>query len=68
MMPESSDRRWVVLRVVLGFVQLAGATTALGLLAQGGVSQSALIAVVATCVSTTVSVMLFGRGRPRGFG
>jgi hypothetical protein len=44
---------------------MGGATTALVLLAEGGVTRAAMYAVVATTVMTTLSVLLFGRERPR---
>jgi hypothetical protein len=55
-----------MVRLFLGFAQMAGAVTGVILLLETGVTKEALIAVVATSFATTASVMLFGRDRPRG--
>ena len=52
--------RWVVLRLVLGMLQMCGAVVSVVLLALTGVSPVALATVMATCALTTVSVLLFG--------
>ena len=57
------ERFWTVVRLAIGFAQMAGAVTAFVLLYETGVSEASLAAVVATSVATTISVMLFGRRR-----
>ncbi len=64
--PRRSDRAWGFVRLGIGLAQMGGATTAFVLLFETGVTTAALLAVVATSVSTTASVLLFGRDRPRG--
>jgi len=52
------------LRFVLGMAQIAGVGLSLGLLVSSGLTPLALGAVVATCLLTGVSLLLFGwRGR-----
>lgn len=58
------ERVWGILRFSLGMVQMAAATIALILLVRTGLSPSTLVAAIATCVATTISVLLFG-SRPR---
>jgi hypothetical protein len=48
------------LRGVLGLAQMAGAVTAIVLLARSGVTPAALTAVAVTSLLTTASVVLFG--------
>jgi len=55
-----------VLRLILGVAQMVGAVAALLLIITMGLKALALAAVVITCVLTTVSVLLFGSGGPRG--
>ena len=59
------ERRWVIVRLALGTAQVMGATAALFLLVQTGVSSLSVGAAVITCVLTTISVLLFGSRRPR---
>jgi hypothetical protein len=59
------ERRWALLRIALGFLQVFGASVAFGLLLQTGVTRLALIVVTATGLCTTLSVVLFGGGRRR---
>lgn len=60
------ERRWAVIRLVLGQLQIFGATVALVLLFQMGVTPLSLGVVVATGLCTSVSVLLFGSRMPRG--
>ena len=60
-----SERRWAIVRLTLGVLQMTGAALALGLLAAGGVTRAALTVVVLTGLMTTISVVLFGRRSPR---
>jgi hypothetical protein len=53
------------LRVALGTSQIVGSITAFALLLRTGISTEALVAVCATCLFTTVSVVLFGGRRSR---
>jgi len=62
--PVSSSPR-LKLRFVLGMAQIAGAGLSLGLLVFSGLTPLALGAVVATCLLTGVSLLLF-RGWRRG--
>jgi len=59
-------RPWAVVRLALGLAQMGGVVTAFCLLWTEGVTRGALTAVVLTSGATTLSVMLFGRDRPRG--
>lgn len=61
------ERRWATVRLALGVTQMVGATVALVLLVQSGVSRASLTAVVLASSATALSVMLFGRDKPRGF-
>lgn len=58
-----SVRQWAVIRLALGFLQIAGATASLTLLLSTGLNEVSLMAVVATGLMTTVSVLLFGGRR-----
>jgi hypothetical protein len=60
------ERRWAVFRIVLGQLQIFGATVALVLLFQVGVTPLSLAVVVATGLCTSVSVLLFGSRMARG--
>jgi hypothetical protein len=53
-------RRWAVVRLILGLLQMIGAVFSVTLLVRMGVTTPALIAVALTGVLTTVSVLLFG--------
>jgi hypothetical protein len=59
------ERRWALLRLVLGFAQAFGASLGVTLLLQTGVTKGALLAVTLTGLCTTVSVLLFGGRRRR---
>lgn len=60
-----ATRGWALLRIGLGTAQVFGAVFAATLLVQGGVTDVALLAVVATGLCTTLSVLLFGSRSPR---
>ena len=60
----TSNEKWAQLRLALGLTQMVGAACAFYFIAVSGVSQTSLYFVVGTSVATTLSVMLFGRGRP----
>lgn len=61
------ERRWGLVRLLLGMAQICGAGFSIGLLLESGVSPAALAAVVTTCALTTISVLLFGgRKSPKG--
>ena len=55
--------RWAIVRLVLGVAQMAGAVTALVLLATTGITRATAETIVVTCALTTASVLLFGSGR-----
>ena len=59
-------RRWAVVRLILGFLQMFGAVFSVTLLVRAGVTTPALIAVALTGVLTTVSVLLFGANALNG--
>jgi hypothetical protein len=62
---RASDRRWAVVRILLGFLQIFGASLGVILLIETGVTRLSLLVVALTGVCTTVSVLLFGSLRPR---
>ncbi len=64
---SAHTRRWAFVRLALGLGQMSGAVVSFYLLAQTGVNELSLAAAVATCLCTTVSVLLFGsrKRRPR---
>ena len=60
------ERARAFLRIGFGAAQLLGATMSGVLLLETGVTRWSLLAVILTCVLTTVSVLVFGdrrRGR-----
>ena len=61
--PSVMHQRWLLVRFILGLLQMLGVVISLFLLLETGVSALALGAVVLTCVCTTVSVLLFGSHR-----
>jgi hypothetical protein len=65
MRPDTGNRRWAALRVILGFAQVFGATLGIVLVLRTGVNALSLMVVVLTGLCTTVSVLLFGRDAPR---
>ena len=54
------ERRSGLLRLALGILQLFGASLALVLLLQAGLTREALVVAAATGLCTTTSVLLFG--------
>jgi hypothetical protein len=54
-----------MLRLVLGFLQVFGATLGMGLLLLTGVTSLSLLVVTLTGLCTTVSVLLFGGRRSK---
>jgi hypothetical protein len=42
---SAAERRWAIVRLVLGILQMTGAAAALGLLVSGGITRAALIVV-----------------------
>lgn len=63
--PASREQRWALLRIALGMFQVVGAVFSAILLLELGVTTASLIAVVATCLCTAISVLLFGSKSPR---
>lgn len=59
------ERRWAVLRIVLGQAQMVGALVSLVLLAQTGLSELTALAVTVTVGCLVASRLLFG-GRQEG--
>jgi hypothetical protein len=59
-MASPRERRWALVRILLGWAQMFGAAFSFVLLITTGVSQASSIAVVVTAVLTTISVLLFG--------
>jgi arsenate reductase (thioredoxin) len=57
---DAIRRRWAMVRLGLGLIQIMGATMATILLAQTGVNELSLGAVVVTSIATCLSVFLFG--------
>ena len=55
------EKAWAVVRMILGLAQMMGAVGSFYLLVQTGMSVLSLGAVAATCLLTTMSVLLFGR-------
>lgn len=51
---------WAVLRLLLSFLQVTGASLGIGLLFNTGVTRLALTVVIVTGLFTTLSVLLFG--------
>jgi hypothetical protein len=62
---DASTRRWAVVRLLLGYLQMTGAIVSAALLLQTGTNTASLGAVVLTCALTTVSVILFGSQRKK---
>ncbi len=61
--PTSTERRWALVRYLLGIAQMFGAIVSALLLFLTGVNSLTLWGVVITGAFTTISVLLFG-GRP----
>ena len=60
------QRMWAFFRLVLGLGQMVGVGISLYLLAESGMNDLSLGAVVVTCGLTMVSVMLFGNRGAKG--
>ena len=65
MTPTDAERKWAIVRLVLGLAQVVGAVVSLALLIRTGATAEALTAVAVTGLCTTVSVLLFGARTPR---
>ena len=59
--PSQGEKWWAVVRLVLGLLQVIGATVSVSMLIQLGVTAESLSAVALTCLLTTISVIIFGR-------
>jgi hypothetical protein len=61
-------RRWAVVRLILGVLQMLGASLSLGVIVRGGVTPLAMTAVIITGMLTGISMMLFQvlRAGPQG--
>ena len=57
---RANPRGAAYLRLVLGMLQITGVGMSLALLLYTGVTTPSLVAVVCTCLTTCVSVWLFG--------
>lgn len=64
-MATARERWWSVLRLVLGLAQIVGASAAFVLLFGTGISTLTIGFTVATCLLTTISVILFGSQLPK---
>ena len=54
-----SIRRWVVVRLILGLLQMSGAAFSLALFIHGGITPLTVAAVIVTGLFTGVSMLLF---------
>lgn len=54
-----SIRRWALVRLILGFLQIFGAAFSLGLIVYSGITPLALASVIVTGVFTGTSMLLF---------
>jgi hypothetical protein len=52
-------RRWAVVRLILGVLQMFGAAFSLGLIVHSGITPRALTAVIVTGMFTGISMFLF---------
>ena len=57
---NDGQRTLALLRLFLGMLQIAGVGFSLALLLYTGVTTYSLVAVVVTCLLTSVSVLIFG--------
>jgi hypothetical protein len=57
---RSGERRWGLIRLVLGVAQVFGASLGAGLLLSTGTTRLTLVVIVLTGLCTTASVLLFG--------
>lgn len=65
---RANPRAAAYLRLVLGMLQITGVGMSLALLLYTGVTTPSLVAVVCTCLTTFVSVLLFGSWSKRDSG
>lgn len=63
-MASSIERKWAVVRIVLGQAQTVGAVVSLVLLVTTGMSSGTAYAVAATCGFLVTSLLLFGGNTP----
>jgi len=61
----TSQKRRAAGRCVLGLVQMGGSVASLLLIWLHGLDRVSLTVVLATCLATTVSVLVFGENRSR---
>ena len=62
---RANPRALAYLRLVLGMLQITGVGMSLAFLLYTGVTTPSLVAVVCTCLTTCVSVLLFGSSSKR---
>jgi len=55
----TSIRRWALIRLILGFLQMFGAVFSVGLIVHSGITPLALAAVIVTGMFTGISLLLF---------
>jgi hypothetical protein len=60
-----AEKRWAIVRLILGQAQIIGATAAGYLLIREGVNNRSMVAVMITCAFTSISVLLFGSRQNR---
>jgi hypothetical protein len=58
--PTTAERLWALLRLVLGIGQVTGAVFSFYLLLVTGVNERVVGFVIATCLLTATSILLFG--------
>jgi hypothetical protein len=58
-------RRWALVRLILGFLQMFGAAFSLGLIVYSGITPIALTSVIVTGAFTGTSILLFQVGKRR---
>jgi hypothetical protein len=56
----STERKWAVVRIILGQAQIIGAVVSLVLLVTTGMSNGTAYTVAATCALLVTSLLLFG--------
>jgi len=52
-------RRWAIVRLILGFLQMSGAAFSVGLIVHSGITVLTLTAVIVTGMFTGISMLLF---------
>ena len=55
----TSIRRWAIVRLILGFLQMFGVAFSLGLIVHSGITPLALASVIVTSTFTGISMLLF---------